>query len=560
MMRSLARWWRLQQARWHYYWTQLTWPRLGRRFGTLIETLWFIVKYPFVLVGRFFALLWRAASAAWTQLYIRYFLQGLPALAAIIACGVITAFAYLRGSEGLADLYRRDGYNALATQSWSKARLCYERLVQLNPRDPESRFHLAESLMYSKQDMAQAQAMFAELAPLDHEKGYAMAHVRLAMQLLYGNPGAVNADLQMKIEKHLTRALNPANVPPLPDEWAAEARALLGQFYYRIQGRDSDAEPLLLSAASGYGRQALRLDLAEIYRKRNRMDLVRDQCRLAMIWFRGLAEGNIDDVRSRIQWARCHALMDEYAEAIAILEKGIKLAAHIDYRIYLSSVYVQQANFIRQRSKDNKDWLGPYLANLERALLAYPPNPAALECLVDLTRTRSPEGQKAKETLRDLLAANGASPMLHFCVGVLAYEENKPEEACMHWERAYKLDPDLAIVGNNLAWSLATVEKNIDLSRALEISNGVIKANPNVGIFHGTRGFIYYKMARYREAVDDLELSLTDNDKNPEVNRHLAECYAALGNKSMADAHLKMENMKRQKNLESLAPGPNRGG
>jgi tetratricopeptide (TPR) repeat protein len=556
MMRELQRWWHFQQARWRHFRSRLTPHRLQRRFAAFVDVLWFIVKYPFRLTAHGIAKTWHAMQAAWTQLYLRYFFQGLLALMVVIAVGVLTAFAYLRAGEGLADLYRREGKVALATQDWGKASLCFERLVQLNPRDPEARFCLAQALFAGKKDVAQAQALLTQLAPLDREKGYAPAHLAQARQYAFTAQGGLTTELQKKMEVHLLRALSPSNVPPLAEEQMIDAKALLGRLYL-TQGREAEAEPLLLSAASAFGQHELRLHLAAIYRKRNRIDQARDQCRLAMVWFRSLAEGNVDNIRDRIQWAKCHALMDEFPQAVAVLEKGLTLGDHHDLRAALADVYIWWAESIRERDPGA---MGEYLAYLEKALAANPNSPVAISRLSDLTKMRTREGDLAKERLRELLAVGGASPLLHFAVGLVAYEENKQEEALYHWERAYELDPEMTIVGNNLAWLLANVEGKIDLTRALKIADGVVRAAPQVGIYHGTRGWIYSKMGRYREAAADLEMSLAENELNPNVNKVLAECYTELGNKSMAEEHLKLEQIKRKQIAESVAVGVNKGG
>src|SRR5205807_5888267 len=91
--------------------------------------------------------------------------------------------------------------------------------------------------------------------------------------------------------------------------------------------------------------------------------------------------------------------------------------------------------------------------------------------------------------------------------------EGKLEEARKEWELAYELNPDSPTIANNFAWMLAYGDNRApvlapDLQRALRMINQVIetvpKDYPHQPEFHGTRGTIYLKMGRYKEALADL--------------------------------------------------------
>lgn len=547
MIRPLMRWWNFQLSRWRRFWSSLTLGRLTRRAVGVFEWLWWLIRYPFVMLTRFLGMIWSGIRAAWTQKHIRYFLQGLPALIAILALCVTSAFAYLRAGEGLVDLYSKEGMIAQYGQNIPKAKLCYERLAQLNPRDPDVRYNLAVTLE-ADNNRDYAQTLMAELAPLDRG-GFALAHLWEAKRLLYKSPPNNSQQMRENMEKaeiHLRRSLNPAAVPPLKDQMAVEARGLLGRVYLAM-GKPAEAEPYLAAAAPSL--PDLRLNLAELYKSRGRNDLAKEQCRLAVEYFKTAAEQNVDFVQARVQWARALAQMGEFQEAVDVLTRGKALSTNEGYRVMLSDVYVKWAADVREK---NPAALSEYLNRLELALVENPLNPQAIGLLVDLNRNKTPEGLRAQQQLRTLLTQN-KSALLHFAVGVIAYEDGNMEDALFHWEAAYKISYDMAIVGNNVAWMLATVKERQDLPRALEIINGVIKANPNIGIFHGTRGYIYYQQGKFKEAIADLEQSLQDNTLNPQLHEFLAGCYQSIGNKAMADEHLKQKRIKEQKIQESGA-------
>lgn len=550
MLRPIIRWWSFQRMRWNRFWSSLTFGRLARRVSSFIGTLWYIIKYPFYLLGRLVVSLWNGMRSAWTQQYVRYFLQGLPALAAILGIGITSAFAYLRGGEGLIDFYNREGQAAFNGGQHERARLCFERLSELSPRDPEARYFLALSLQRTGglESQNYAQTVLNDLAPLDSGNGYPPAHLSSALYML--QKSTPTAETLQTAEKHLRRALNPAAVPPLKESEARQARLVLGRVL-QYQRRDDEAEPYLVASAA-YSPD-IRIELSKLYRRKNRPDLAREQARAAAAYFEGISKQDLDNVSARILWASALVELEEFKQAVEVLQAGEAMKSDVRYRTMISEAYRVWATNIRLRDPQKLD---EYLGYLQQAILARPDNPNAIGLLVDLTRSQTPEAIKAKQRLRELLAQNGKSPLLHFAVGVVAYEEdpNSPV-ARFHWKQAFDLDYDMAIAANNLAWHLATVQP-LDLPQALKIATAVAEKNPNVGIFHGTRGYILYLMGNFQEAIPALEKSLDENKAMPDINKTLADCYAAIGNKAMAEEHQKQFNFK----LRAIQEDVQRGG
>ncbi len=532
MVRSLIRMFRQAQLRWHRFWGGLTFRRFSRVFGNSISLLWWIITYPFVMASRFGQWLWSVLVSAWERNNLRYFLQGLPALLALLSITVTTAYAYFRSQEGLTKLYELEGKTALSAAQYQKAVLCFERLATLDGRNPEVRYLLALSMVFNP---AADQRDFAynlldQLAPKD-AIGYPPAHLHQAKRILMTTQNP-NAEQLRQAEIHLRRSLSPGVAYPLRSTEAMEAMSWLGRVLSAMN-RFDEAEPYLRRAAPS--QPELWLVLANIFKRQNRHDQVREVCQLAIAYYRPLVERNIDNVEARVFWAKSAALMDDYQQATKLLDVGYNMKPMDIYRVEIASHFKAWADFIRRTDPDR---LPEALAHLEKALVWDPANLQALSSLLDLTRARTPEAERARGNLREMLVNQPDSPMLHFTVGLLAWEENKPEEARLHWERAYKLSRDFPMVANNLAFLLANFPP-IDLRRALEIIDEVLRTWPDVPLFRGTRGHILFKLGRYKEALDDLERSIKDaaNRENPDVLEMIANCYEQLGDRTMSETY-----------------------
>ncbi len=532
MMRGLLRMFRQWQMQWHRFWGSLTFRRFGRTISGWIELLWWIVKYPFVMAVRFGQWLWRVLVSAWERNNLRYFLQGLPALLALLTISVTTAYTYFRSQEGLTKLYEIEGKQALAGALYQKAVLCFERLATLDTRNPEVRYLLAMSMIFNTtSDQKEfAYNLLDQLAPKD-SIGFPPAHVYQAKRILMTSQNPTPEQLR-QAEIHLRRSLSPGVAFALKAAESIEASAWLGRVLTAMNRYD-EAEPYLRRAAPT--QPELYLVLAGIFKRQNRPDQVREVCNLAIAYYRPQVERNIDNVEARVYWAKSAAMKDDYEEATKLLDVGFNMKPMDVYRIEIASHYKAWSDYVRRLEPDR---LGESLTYLEKALKWDPANLQALSSLLDLTRGRTPEAERARSNLREMLANQPDSPMLHFTVGLLAWEENKTEEARLHWERAYKLSRDFPMVANNLAFLLANYPP-IDLRRALEIIDEVLRSWPDVPLFHGTRGHILYKLGRFKEALDELELSIKDsaNRENPDVLEMIANCYQQLGDRSMSDTY-----------------------
>ena len=122
-----------------------------------------------------------------------------------------------------------------------------------------------------------------------------------------------------------------------------------------------------------------------------------------------------------------------------------------------------------------------------------------------------------------------------------------------HYEQALKLDPDLAVAKNNLAYLLA--ETNGDLDRALELAQEAKERLPDNANTADTLGWVLYKKEIPSAAIGYLqEAERGLGAENPQlgiVRHHLALAYEANGQPERARDAL----VRALRDLEALRAG-----
>ena len=154
-----------------------------------------------------------------------------------------------------------------------------------------------------------------------------------------------------------------------------------------------------------------------------------------------------------------------------------------------------------------------------------------------------------------------ATSATHFVLGLDAFSRGNSDDARLHWEQAFRLEPNAAIVANNLAWMLAHGDCP-DLTRALELANRAVEHRPKQPRFRGTRAFVLLKLNRWPEALTDLEASLASRSRTrsrrtliwqmfmkswvPPSFRHSIATGPRFSNKPPANAQRTMAQPKRR--------------
>jgi tetratricopeptide (TPR) repeat protein len=111
------------------------------------------------------------------------------------------------------------------------------------------------------------------------------------------------------------------------------------------------------------------------------------------------------------------------------------------------------------------------------------------------------------------------------------------DKAIADCTKAIGLDPAFALAYNNRAYAYSFKDENLD--KALADVNKAFELEPDskdLSLFYDTRGYIYYRMKSYVEALDNLNAAVALADDNGEIYYHRALAYQARGETAAARA------------------------
>jgi tetratricopeptide (TPR) repeat protein len=321
----------------------------------------------------------------------------------------------------------------------------------------------------------------------------------------------------------------------------------------------------------------MRIGLVVLYRRLGRHELADMHAKQARDYFRALAQAEVDNLTARRLWAESEVLIGDFPQAVNVLVQGLQLSKAPMFRQSLANVFGLWSDVLADGSTTK---FGNRVALIEQGLSYDPANDGLLQRLLALTRPPRAEvistlgvsligfgasslelaplvdcptliflqaqndPRQARAVLQQLLARGEAPATVHLALGLDAWEQGKVTDARRHWEQAYQQDPSMALVGNNLAWVLATQEPT-DLPRALQMIDSVLARAPNEPAYHGTRGQILLRMKRWQDALKELVVFLKASPDNPETHAALAEAYAQLGFPEIAAKHKEMAQKKK---------------
>ena len=196
-----------------------------------------------------------------------------------------------------------------------------------------------------------------------------------------------------------------------------------------------------------------------------------------------------------------------------IIELYIRRAAVFDERLDAGRTTRTTLDVLRERRP--KDALVPlYRGYYELTITNYPAAVAAFE---EVGRMGLGETEMAKIL----------TPQFHFWYGSALERAGRLPEAEREMMRCMELDPEMTDPRNYLAYTWA--EKNMKLDTALEYIQTALKSEPDNGAYLDTRGWIYFKLGRYAEALTDLEAGLKAAGEDATILDHIGDALEKLG-------------------------------
>jgi tetratricopeptide (TPR) repeat protein len=405
-----------------------------------------------------------------------------------------------------------------------------------------------------EETMSQVRFLMGSLAPRDR-KGYGPAHVWLFEDIYQlkpspdGKPVAPEPLAILDAERHLLRAI----------EWPDENIRIKAHFglarLYRDTNRIEDAKKHLMEVAAKHPEY--RLILAQWAKAQNENDQVVAHAQAAEATFRARLKTSADDHEARFGLIACLMLLSQFAEAQELINTGATLADKQELiRAYARKMTELLIMWVDAKENDPKSAVTDRLQMLEQALKLDPDNPEIFNRLLKLARDKSPGAEKARESLRRMATGGEQSFLAHLFLGIDAWQQDKPNEARHHWEKALKLSNNAPIVANNLAW-LSAFSDPVDLARALELANSAVRALPDEPRFHGTRGHILAKMGRHKEALEDLEKAIKVYPKDAKLFRQLSETCTKLDLPIQAEQYKKRaDELETDEKAKPSSPKP----
>lgn len=378
--------------------------------------------------------------------------------------------------------------------------------------------------------LQQAQTSLEQLAP-SQSTGYPYAHLYVAKRL------AAGSDIDNETAELLKHHLHAASTIPAEQPWIAN---LLSQIYLAQDDFNSATQQLKQIVSR---QPATWMVIAKIKQQQGETDAAKKAFASAAEHFAENVSNDPSDDSSRIMLAQATLQTEGFRAAETILLTGLRRNPEAEtMRAALASLYLHQADTLRQSETNNGSTTAAALQLIERALKLAPNHPVAMQRLLGFLDDSGFAKEQADQILGELLASGNATATAHLLLATRAMLTGDDDTARLHMELGYKKDPNLPVLLNNLAWLVARQEQP-DLEEALGYAEKAIMliGTDTAGVerIRDTRGHILIKMQRWQAAIDDLESALPVLNDRAKLATHqaLATAYRALGQAEIAAAH-----------------------
>jgi tetratricopeptide (TPR) repeat protein len=132
------------------------------------------------------------------------------------------------------------------------------------------------------------------------------------------------------------------------------------------------------------------------------------------------------------------------------------------------------------------------------------------------------------------VASKGDPKLVDGCmkIGMIHQKNNRFAESEKAYLSALKIDPNIAVAYNNLAWQGA--EHKTKLNESLVWAKKAVSLSPQSLTFLDTLGWVHRSRGELKEALPLLEKASSSTPQQPETLYHLGVAYAESGNRKDA--------------------------
>lgn len=399
-----------------------------------------------------------------------------------------------------------------ARQNTQKSISELKNLVQNNNTDPILHFDLARGYyMQNNRDKALAEASEAiRLRPT-------MLPARIVAARVYEDRGQHGKALE---ETEFVLSKNPSN----PESRLVRARALIG-----LNETDKARTELegLVHQFPTYGEA--NFQLANLYLAEKSYDKAQQEFR--KLW-EPAAPNAKPDLRGFIGLQRIKLHQGQSQEAIDSLQDLVqKNPDNAELRYTLANFQAEtgiekpaadsQRNTLLRQAEANYKQVLPKAGDSSEVWLrigaiqqALTDNEAALNSFEQASKA-NPGNASALVNRAELLDAMG-----------------RKDKARDVYNQALGVDPDNVLALNNLAYSSADADQNLD--QAMTFAERAKKRMPNSASVSDTLGYVYYRKNLTEQAIHELQSAVDADPKNAAYRLHLAMALLKRGDKSAA--------------------------
>jgi tetratricopeptide (TPR) repeat protein len=403
------------------------------------------------------------------------------------------------------------GDAAMQVRDYERAVKAFERAIQPNPRDTETRRKLARALIHQNR-AEEALEQYRKLIEIEPEEA---DHYLRAAQLLRQLRRLDQA------EEFLLRARQraPGNLEVLYSE------AVL----YEDQGRFEDAIRVLSSAVAAVKATPARFadsrrTLAVLYERLGMLYRSTENFPAALSTFQEILPlGPEAEKRARSLIAETYRDSKDIARAIAESQKALDAfpddrSLRVTHALLLGEngeterAVALLRETVRGDASDRETWI-------------------ALAQVLERGR-RFGEAESAVRNAEKLSKTESENEGLWLLLGAIYERQNKWDLAEEQFQRVLKLNPRNAQALNYFGYMLA--DRGVRLDEAVALIRRALEEEPHNGAYLDSLGWAYFKQGRLEEAETYLRRAAERSSLDPTIREHLGDLYLRTGRPELA--------------------------
>ena len=142
---------------------------------------------------------------------------------------------------------------------------------------------------------------------------------------------------------------------------------------------------------------------------------------------------------------------------------------------------------------------------------------------------------KSEKITLKLIETNPKIPFLYNLLGLILSAQNRIDEAVVSYNKGIKIDPNYAMIFNNLAliyYNKSLKDKNFEsnIKKAEELYKKSIQLNPKIPEANTNLGNLYSSVGKNNESIKYHKLAISGDPKYFYAYLNIANVYVSIGN------------------------------